>query len=426
MDVVDLQRFDDFLREGRIVPERNRPWCLRWVERFLKSPAAARGDLSAEDRVRVFVEDLSGRGRLEDWQIDQADKSVRLYLFTFLEEVGKAAHGGEGEAGGGEGTGRGVYAEAFHAMRERLRLRHYSYRTEQTYLDWVERYFAYAKEGGFEVRDAGTVKRYLAHLAMDRRVSASTQNQAFSALLFLFRAAWDQELGDLSKGVRAKDGRKLPVVLSVEETRRLFDCLHGTRALCAKLLYGGGLRLSELCRLRVKDIDFDGGLLFVRGGKGNKDRSTLLPESLKGELREHMKKVRGLWQSDRERKVAGVYLPNALARKYPNAGIDWRWFWVLPSKDLSVDPRGGVVRRHHISDRTVQRLVQRATREAGIAKPVSAHTMRHSFATHLLLQGVNIRQVQEYMGHAKLETTMIYTHVMKELSPKADSPLDRL
>jgi integron integrase len=194
----------------------------------------------------------------------------------------------------------------------------------------------------------------------------------------------------------------------------------------ARLIYGGGLRVSECCRLRVKDIDFDNSLVFVRGGKGDKDRSTLLAQSVQNDLRKHLAETRAVFDKDRALKLAGVWMPDALARKYPRAGEEWGWYWVFPSPELSVDPRAGVVRRHHLSDTLIQKAVKTAARQAGLHKPVSVHTLRHSFATHLLLAGVDIRQIQDYLGHSSVETTMIYTHVVKDFRTPARSPLDAL
>jgi integron integrase len=231
---------------------------------------------------------------------------------------------------------------------------------------------------------------------------------------------------DLSLTANAKRGTHLPVVLSVPETVALLSAMRGTPALMAALIYGGGLRVSECCELRVKDLDFDQGLVFVRSGKGNKDRSTLLAEAGRDELRTHIRASETLHRADRATGLAGVWLPDALDRKYPNAGRELGWFWVFPSRTLSTDPRAGVVRRHHISDSVVQKAVKSAALEAKIHKPVSVHTLRHCFATHLLLNGVDIRQIQEYLGHANVETTMIYTHVVKELRSPVRSPLDVL
>lgn len=311
------------------------------------------------------------------------------------------------------------------AMRERLRVRHYSYRTEKTYLDWVSRFFEYLSSTGADVSREG-VQNYLSYLAMQQQVSAGTQNQAFAALLFLCREILDIDPGDMQQTVRARSGTHLPVVLSVPETVSLLKELNGTLRLMAEVIYGGGLRVSECCRLRVKDLDFENNLVFVRAGKGNKDRSTLMAESVKAGLKAHLERVRELYGQDRNAEVAGVMLPDALARKYPNAGTEWAWFWVFPSRQLSLDPRAGVVRRHHVASESIQRAVREASRKAEIHKPVSVHTLRHSFATHLLLNGVDIRQIQDYLGHVNVETTMIYTHVVKNFRNPARSPLDLL
>jgi integron integrase len=264
------------------------------------------------------------------------------------------------------------------------------------------------------------VRDFLTHLAVKRGVSASTQNQAMCAALFLCREVLDLPVDGLTQIPKAKRGQHLPVVLSVPETAALLDAMHGTARLMAGLIYGGGLRVSECCELRVKDLDFDQGLVFVRAGKGNKDRSTLLAEQGRDALHAHLRKAHALYRRDRESGVAGVWLPDALERKYPNARREPGWFWVFPSDQLSTDPRAGVVRRHHVSDSVVQKAVKAAAVQARIAKPVSVHTLRHSFATHLLLAGVDIRQIQEYLGHAHVgTTTTIYTHVVRDLRSPA-------
>ena len=267
---------------------------------------------------------------------------------------------------------------------------------------------------------------FLTHLAARQRVSASTQNQALCSILFLYREVLGLDVEHLSLQTRAKRGVHLPVVLSVPETAALLGAMRGTVWLMAALIYGGGLRVSECCELRVKDIDFDQGLIFVRGGKGAKDRSTLLAEVGRDELRAHLRQSEALYSADRASGLAGVWLLDAVERKYPNAGRELGWFWVFPSRTLSTDPRAGVVRRHHLSDSVIQKAVKAAAREAKIHKPVSVHSLRHCFATHLLLNGVDIRQIQEYLGHANVETTMIYTHVVNELRNPARSPLDLL
>ncbi|MFZ2603285.1 MAG: integron integrase, partial [Candidatus Omnitrophota bacterium] len=267
---------------------------------------------------------------------------------------------------------------------------------------------------------------YLTHLAVERRVSSSTQNQAFNALLFLFREVLKIELKDLNKTVRAKRGPKLPVVFSPKEIQILFERLEGRDLLIVQLLYGSGLRLMELARIRVQDIDFDANLIFVRAGKEDKDRTTILPELVKEKLRIHLEGVKYLHQKDIEAGYGEVYLPEALEHKYPNAAKEWRWQYIFPASNLSVDPRSGKVRRHHINPSTIQKLVKNALIKAGIVKHGSVHTLRHSFATHLLMNGINIREIQELLGHKNIETTMIYTHVVRDMSNAPRSPLDNL
>ena len=318
---------------------------------------------------------------------------------------------------------------ALEQLRLRIRTRHYSYRTECSYVDWARRFLAYVAEqqGVPHPRvESGSVQDYLTHLAVRQRVSASTQNQALCAILFLCREVLGVNVEGLSLTARAKRGTHLPVVLSMPETAALLAAMRGTTWLMAALIYGGGLRVSGCCELRVKDIDFDQGLVFVRSGKGDKDRSTLLAEEGRKELRAQLRRSEALHRADRESGLAGVWLPDALDRKYPNAGRELGWFWVFPSQTLSTDPRAGVVRRHHLSDSVIQKAVKAAALKAKIHKPVSVHTLRHCFATHLLLNGVDIRQIQEYLGHANVETTMVYTHVVKELRNPARSPLDIL
>ena len=270
------------------------------------------------------------------------------------------------------------------------------------------------------------MKSFLTYLATRRGVSAGTQNQAFSALLFLCREVLRLGDVDLETGVRAKAKKRLPVVLTETETARLLGALTGTALLMAEVLYGGGLRVMECCRLRVKDVDFANDLIFVRDGKGGKDRATLLAQTVKKRLGEHLQRVKEWHEKDLAAGAGEARLPDALQRKYPQAGRDWGWQFVFPSRQLSVDPRGGMVRRHHVSDVVLQKAVKEAVRKAGIDKPVSVHTLRHSFATHLLLRGVDLRQIQDYLGHASVETTMIYTHVVRDLRAPAQSPLDMI
>jgi integron integrase len=277
-----------------------------------------------------------------------------------------------------------------------------------------------------ETPGADVIREFLTHLAVHKKVSASTQNQAFNALLFLFRNVLKIEIGDLSSTIRAKRVPKLPVVLTVEEVRQLFSCMKGKQLLITQIIYGAGLRLMELARLRVKDIDFGSGLIFVRASKGDKDRSTILPGAVREPLQQHLTEVKALHNQDLAKGFGEAYLPDALGRKYPNAPKDWAWQYVFPSSKLSVDPRSGIVRRHHMDETSIQKAVGTATRKAGIAKQASVHTLRHSFATHLLMNGVNIREIQTLLGHQNVETTMIYTYVMRDMTTAPKSPLDIL
>ncbi|MBU1087596.1 MAG: integron integrase [Candidatus Omnitrophica bacterium] len=313
-------------------------------------------------------------------------------------------------------------------MKELLRIKHYAYSTERSYLDWSKRFFDYMttvrnKNKEIESED---IKEFLSYLAVRRRVAASSQNQAFNALLFLFRDVLRIELGAVGKVVRAKRGIKLPVVLTVDEVKRLFGAMSGKILLMMQLLYGTGMRMMEVLRLRVQDIDFEANTVSIRAAKGDKDRVTMLPIFVKEGLVEHLQEVKAVYEKDLALGYGEVYLPDALGVKYSSAGKEWRWQYVFPAVDLSVDPRSGKVRRHHASEKIVQRAVRVAVAKAGIIKHATVHTFRHSFATHLLQNGVNIREVQELLGHKNVETTMIYTHVLRDMSSAPKSPLDGL
>ena len=311
-------------------------------------------------------------------------------------------------------------------VRERLRVKHYSIRTEQVYVDWIKRFIWF--QGKRHPKDMGAreIEAFLTHLAVKGKVAASTQNQAKSALLFLYREVLEQELPWLDKVTQAKAPKRLPVVLTVAEVQAVLSGLSGTHWLIASLLYGSGLRLMEAVRLRVKDVEFSRHEIIVREGKGAKDRMTMLPESVIEPFKRHLAKVKILHEDDLAAGAAGVYLPFALDRKYPNAGHEWGWQYVFPSAKLSVDPRSDVTRRHHVDEKGIQRAMKQAVRDAQIAKPATPHSLRHSFATHLLLGGYDIRTVQELLGHSDVSTTMIYTHVLNRGGKGVVSPLDRI
>ena len=309
-------------------------------------------------------------------------------------------------------------------VRQAIRARHYSRRTEKAYTAWIRRYiFFHGKRHPAEMTSAD-VAQFLSHLATRGQVSASTQNQAFSALLFLYREVLGQQLAGLDDVVRAKRPVRVPIVLSRDEVAAVLRHLRGVPWLMASLMYGAGLRVLECARLRVKDVDFSRGEITVRDGKGSKDRVTLLPSRTGQPLREHLEVVHRWYEKDLAVGGGSVWLPHALERKYPNAQRDWAWQWVFPATRHYVETRTGELRRHHLHESVVQRALSEAVRAAGLTKPATCHTLRHSFATHLLEQGYDIRTIQELLGHSDVNTTMIYTHVLNKGGFGVRSPLD--
>ncbi len=308
--------------------------------------------------------------------------------------------------------------------RERARLNQYALRTEEAYLGWIKRFILFHNKRHPSEMGAAEIEAFLAHLAAYQHVAPSTQNQALAALLFLYRDVLQQELGRAVNVPWADKPKKLPTVLTPDEARQVIACLTGVYQLIGKLLYGSGLRLMEALRLRVKDIDFAQTMLIVRDGKGSKDRVTVLPQSVIPLLQEQLQRAQAWHKQDLDQGCGAVYLPYALERKYPHANREWLWQYVFPADRRSTDPRSGVERRHHIHENSVQKAVAKAARLAAVPKRVSPHTFRHSFATHLLQNGYDIRTVQELLGHADVKTTMIYTHVLNQGGLAVRSPLD--
>lgn len=322
--------------------------------------------------------------------------------------------------------GTGQKPKLLDHVREAIRTRHYSLQTEKAYVQWIKRFiFFHGKRHPVEMGEA-EVGQFLSSLATAAHVSASTQNQALNALLFLYREVLEKPIGYVNGVVRAKRPGRLPVVLTRQEVRALFGCLEGAEALMATLLYGAGLRLMECLRLRVQDIDFFSNQITVRAGKGDKDRVTVLPAAALEPLRKHLEQVKIQYQRDMERGLGGASLPNALEKKYPNAPTEWGWQFVFPASKYSKDPRSGKLRRHHLHESVLQKAVKEACRQAGLSKHAGPHTLRHSFATHLLEDGYDIRTVQELLGHVDVRTTMIYTHVLNRGGRGVFSPADRL
>ncbi|WP_305909463.1 integron integrase [Methylomarinum sp. Ch1-1] len=314
-------------------------------------------------------------------------------------------------------------------VRRVMRLRHYSIHTERSYCDWIKQYVRYHRltdRSELFIDSEKKIEDFLTHLAVERQVSVATQNQAMNALVFLYRKVLDQALDNPIDAVRSRKNRRIPVVLTQDEVKNIIALLDGVPQLIVKLLYGSGLRITEAVRMRVQDIDFDYRQVTVRSGKGEKDRVSTFPVSLTTQLSAHMAKVKLIHEQDLERGYGSVYLPFALAKKYPNADKEWGWQYMFPAKTLSLDPRSSMTRRHHIDQSAVNKAIKKAVRQLGISKKISAHTFRHSFATHLLQRGTDIRTIQALLGHNDVETTMIYTHVLNLGGHGTVSPLDDL
>jgi integron integrase len=425
-----LSSYGEFLLKQSMVSQGKEQYFISWVRGYLLKENLFKG-VSWEEKFPQYLESLETKSNIALWQVEQAEQAIKLYFLNFpesnetsVQNTGIDINSSEPKVCDGEKT--------IQELKEWMRIKHYAYRTEQSYLNWCKRFLQYCidckglQENGNVLVSQALVKDFLAHLAVNRKTSKSTQNQAFSALLFLCRNVLHLKLEEMEKNLRSKAGKKLPLVLSPIEVKALLSHVSGTTGLIIKLIYSSGLRLSECGRLRVKDLDFDQDLIFVRSGKGDKDRTTIFAEQLQLELKSHLKKVRKLHQKDLADGFGEVYMPGALGKKYVAACREWGWQYVFPSSRLSVDPRSRETRRHHVSDAGIQKAMKKAVRNADLVKPASVHTLRHSFATHLLLNGVDLRQIQDYLGHKSVETTMIYTHVVKNMRNPAISPLDML
>ena len=415
------------------LPESTAEWYTRWARKFaLSMKGKPLRERSAED-VRAFLRELESQDHIEPWQVKQASDALAFLYRDFLGlDLREQMTEGEDQGSGANFADMVVskaeldswYGEIFKRLRTELRLRHYSLRTEQAYTHWVRRFLSFHARQPLDELGPEAIKEYLDYLAQARNVSASTQNQALNAIVFLYGQVLNVDAGTFGDFIRAKRTKRIPVVLTRSEVHRLLDGLSGVYYLMAGLMYGSGLRLMECVRLRVKDIDIERLQIAVRDGKGKKDRITTLAQRFVQPLRGQLAYARDLYERDLRQGTAGVYMWPALDRKYPGAAREWIWQYVFPSARLSVDPRMHVVRRHHVNENAVQKAVKKAALKAEITKKVSCHTLRHSFATHLLEGGYDIRTVQELLGHADVSTTMIYTHVLNQPGLAVKSPAD--
>ena len=399
-------------------------YYIGWLNRFLEYYNGGLDGVSGDD-LKAFGDYLENGG-YEDWQVKQAQEAVFLYIEKFLnhkivfKDTDIAGKNSEHQAS------VETWEEAKNIFINKMRLRHYSYNTEKSYREWIRRFLLHTRLTYPSKAKPEHVKRFLTYLAIERKVTSSTQNQAFNALLFFYRNVLGQDFGDFRNTIRAKKSSRVPVVLTKEEIKKVFRHLSGKPELALKLIYASGIRVSECVRLRIKDLDFGNYSLVVRSDKGDKDRVTLLPEFLHKPLKEHLQKIKEIHDMDITHGHGAVFLPDALARKYPNANKEWAWQYVFPSDNQSVDPRSGVVRRHHIGQQILQRAMKNAVRKTDIGKAASVHTLRHSFATHLLQTGYDIRTVQDLLGHKDVSSTMIYTHILKRGPHGIKSPAEFL
>ncbi len=437
----EQQKFWDAFRacaeENRVRPDRS-SFYVKWAQAFVSFlPEKRLQDRSGKD-IQAFLADLAQRQGIADWQVQQAKYALKILYEMFLPHYAAektpplSPNGRETIYKKSEfrdsvlpGEVERRFSSLVEALKTEIRTRHYSYRTETSYLEWMRRFIAFHDYTVPPDPDAAaTVRTYLEYLAVEREVSASTQNQALNALVFFYKNVLREPIGEMDEFARAKRPRRLPEVLTRAEVEGLLSEMNGITGLMAGVMYGSGLRLMECVRLRVKDIDFAQYQIMVRDGKGQKDRITMLPERFANALQEHLGRVKAIYEQDIVQGTAEVYIWQALARKYPQAGKEWIWQYVFPAKSLSVDPRSGKVRRHHINEGLIQKAVKEATSRAGINKKASCHTLRHSFATHLLEARYDIRTVQELLGHADVSTTMIYTHVLNRPGLSVKSPAD--
>jgi len=423
------QNYESCLIKNRIHPQHIR-WYVNWCEQFVRFIGSLPLSGCKPEHVSAFLDNLRDQVQVKDWQYSQA----RAALWHLFRDHLKANWALSGQTQSRPAIQiktapqplREEHRAALDKLRSTLIGRQYAKRTITAYLDWATRFLGHFPQRKISDLDAGSVKAYLTYLAEKHHVAVNTQKQALNALVFLFQESEDRALGDFSDFARAKKPIKVPVVLSHEEVAALLNRLDPPYSLICNLLYGSGLRLMEAIRLRIKDVDFDNKQLLVRDGKGRKDRVALLPKLCQIPLKEQIDVARQIHAEDLARGYGEVWLPSALRKKYPDAGRDWRWQYIFQASRVSIDPESGLIRRHHFDESTVQAAVRSAALQLGLSKTVTPHTLRHSFATHLLESGSDIRTVQELLGHSDVSTTMIYTHVLNRPGLAVTSPVDKL
>ena len=444
------------------IPQKQWRWMVRWVQNYIRQvtqikPSEANENLYSKKNLLAYLQELARKETVKNWQFVQAIDALEIFFLDVLKSswadefdwdfwkqsaknISSEHHtlkrevpenssqsvpdeSKQKEFSTGQKSVQSRNDKILAKVRDEIRSRYYSIRTEETYLNWTKKFILFHNQQDIAQMGEAEVKSFLEYLAVKRNVSPATQKQALNALIFVYRQVLNRPL-ELGNFQRPRPKQKLPVVLTRAEVHALLSRLTGVHELMAGLLYGTGMRLMECVRLRVKDIDFGFRYITVRSGKGNKDRRVPLPEKYYHKLQEHLRKVKELHESDLSRGFGEVYLPNALDRKYPGMSKEWIWQYVFPSSRLSVDPRSGRVRRHHVHENSLQKAIKKAALEAGLSKRVSCHTLRHSFATHLLEAGYDIRTIQDLLGHADVSTTMIYTHVMNRPGLIVKSPVD--
>jgi integron integrase len=444
-----MQAYVEFLRTHGKVKEDAVRYYEHWVQLYRNHLKSNPENLHSMDQFISILEQ-----RYEEWKVRQARHAIQLYSYfvarqttanvkhaAALPEAGPSAVGVSRTPITNKSVSAPMSGASGHAstpspvpkwnnveatVSRLMRLRHMSYRTEKAYLSWILRFRAFVHEKACSAITENDLKNFLSYLAVEKKVAAATQKLAFNALLYFYRNVLGVEINGLGTVVPSRIPRKLPVVLTKEEVKLILSHMTGAHLLMATMIYGSGMRLQECLSLRVKDVDFSRNCLTIRGGKGGKDRETVLPEKLCVELKRHLLHVRALHDLDRRNSVAGVSVPGALDRKYVGMDKEWPWFWVFPSANLAIDPYTKTVRRHHLYVSTLQRAFRMAVLKSGIVKRATIHTLRHSFATHLIEKGYDIRTIQELLGHSDVSTTMIYTHVATKNKLGVTSPLDSL